>query len=250
MADCNYSRHFAVTFRGMTLLSFAAFFLACSMAWADVESAGDEPAGETAVSSPMSADPASFTTAVSVAEKLWQDRPLGTLKASLKRTEGELPPNVAAPRLAEAGLIHHSFGDSRPWMLTNCEWEAPATRHLPLLFEEPNLERLGYHQRCCCDCCCIDGGWLHGCCAESCLGRSCLCESDCLQSVISGAKFFGTIPIIPYKAGYQCLVEPVYTLGVDRPGSPTCYRKHRCPLSLKGAIYQAGFVTGLVFLIP
>ena len=227
------------------LLSVTAALVACSLTRAD------EPvAGESVLPSPMSAETASFTTAVSIAEKLWQDRPLGSLKATIRRTEGEVPPNIAAPRLAESGLIFHSFGDSRPWMLTSCEWEAPATRHLPLLFEEPNLERLGYHQRCCCDCCCLDGSCLHGCCAASCLSTSCLRECDCLQSIVSGAHFFGSIAIVPYKAGYQCLCEPVYTLGVDRPGSPVCYRKHRCPLSLKGALYQAGFVTGMVFLIP
>ncbi|MEK6262707.1 MAG: hypothetical protein AABP62_29265 [Planctomycetota bacterium] len=207
-------------------LAAAAVLLACSLSRAN-----DPVVGEPVPPSPMPENSAS----VPLAEKLWQDRPLGSLKATLKRTEGELPPNVAAPRLAESGLICHSFGDSRPWMLTSCEWEAPATRHLPLLFEEPNLERLGYTHRCHLDFCGYET-------------RPRIAE--CLQPLVSGAHFFGTIPIVPYLWGYQSPCEPVYTLGVDRPGSPVCYRKHKIPRSLKGAVYQAGFVTGLVFLIP
>lgn len=214
----------------LPLLTATVVLLACSLSRAN-EPVVDEPVPP----SPMPATSAAATMSAPLAEKLWQDRPLGSLKATIKPTEGELPPNVAAPRLAEGGLICHSFGDSRPWMLTSCEWEAPATRHLPLLFEEPNLERLGYTHRCHLDFC---GYETHPCTAE------------CLQPLVSGAHFFGSIPFVPYLWGYQSPCEPVYTLGVDRPGSPVCYRKHWIPLSLRGAVYQAGFVTGLVFLIP
>ena len=202
----------------------------------------DEPTTvEPVPPSPMPASVASTPAAVSPASKLWQDRPLASLKTTIKPTEGELPTNVAAPRLAEAGTQYRSFGDSRPWMLSSYEWETPATRHLPLLFEEPNLERLGYTYGCC---------HSIGCCHKICCCESCLHPGDCLQPIVSGVHFFGRIPFIPYMWGYQSPCQPVYTLGVDRPGSPVCYHKHLIPLSLKGALYQAGFITGLVFLIP
>ena len=214
----------------LRLLTATAVLLTCSL------SRANEPVVDESVPpSPLPMNSASSPQPVSMAEKLWQDRPLGSLKATIQRTEGELPPNVAAPRLAEAALICHSFGDSRPWMLTSCEWEAPATRHLPLLFEEPNLERLGYTNRCYLDFCGYEAGPR---------------TAECLQPIISGAHFFGSLAIVPYLSGYQSPCEPVYTLGVDRPGSPVCHRKHLIPLSLKGALYQAAAVTGLVFYIP
>ena len=210
------------------LLSVTVLLLACSMSLADEpvdnESVPPSPMAETSVAAPISVSPV---------KKLWEERPLGSVKATLRPTEGDVPSNVAAPRLAESGVFHHSFGDSRPWMLASYEWEAPATRHLPLFFEEPNLERLGYTNRC----------YLR---SRGTGPRT----AECLQPLVSGAHFFGSIPFVPYMWGYQSACEPVYTLGVDRPGSPVCYRKHHIPLSLRGSLYQAGFITGLVFLIP
>lgn len=214
----------------VSLLSVAVVWLAHGLAHADEPTVID-----SVPPSPMPASAATTPAADLSASTLWQDRPLGTLKATIRPTEGELPTNVAAPRLAEAGTRHHSFGDSRLWMLSNCEWEAPATRHLPLLFEEPNLERLGYAYGFDCNVCGYETG-PHA--------------AECLQPIVSGVRFFGRIPFMPYMWGYQSPCEPVYTLGVDRPGSPVCYRKHRIPLSLKGAIYQAAAVTGLIFYIP
>lgn len=162
------------------------------------------------------------------------DRPVASLKASLSRTEGEIPQNRAAQRLEPAGIVQAQF-DRRAWVASCCEWESPATKHLPLLFEETNLERMGY---------------LDSCTLSPFEDEECVWTEECLQPISSGLQFFGNAAIIPYRAGYQSLCEPVYTLGHDRPGSPVCYRKHHLPLSLRGAAYQTGFVTGLVFFIP
>ena len=221
---------------GVGLLSVAAALLASTMVHADEPVRSDKPAStEPVPPSPMPTSDAPMPTAESPAVKLWQDRPLGSLKATLRPTEGELPANVAAPRLAEMGTTHYSFGDSRPWMLNSLEWEAPATRHLPLFFEEPNLERLGYTY-----------GFYHNICGYETGSHA----AECLQPIVSGVHFFGRIPFVPYMWGYQSGCEPVYTLGVDRPGSPVPYRKHLIPLTLKGAVYQAAAITGLIFYIP
>lgn len=216
--------------QAVRLLSVALALLADTMVHAD-----EPTAVEPVPPSPMPASVATTPAQESPARQLWQDRPLGSLKATIKPTDGDLPTNAAAPHMAEVGVQHHSFGDSRPWMLISCEWEAPAMRHLPLFFEEPNLERLGYTNRCYMDFCGYEAGPR---------------TAECLQPIVSGAHFFGRIPFIPYMWGYQPACEPVYTLGVDRPGSPVCHRKHKIPLSLRGAVYQAGFVTGLIFYIP
>lgn len=167
--------------------------------------------------------------------ELWQDRPLSSLKADIS-TNGDLPPNFAAQRISEAGVLFDSIDDSRPWIITkDFEWDAPASRHLPLLFEEPNLERLGYTQRCDIDRLGYDGHPV---------------AAEYVQPVVSGVKFFGNVAMLPYNLGVHPPYEPVYTLGVDRPGSPVCYRKYKIPLSVKGALFQAGVVSTLVFAIP
>jgi hypothetical protein len=152
-------------------------------------------------------------------DALWQDRPLGELKATIKPSDGELPPNAAAPRLSLAGKTHSHVGDNRSWIFNNSDWDAPATRHLPLLFEEPNLERLGYtygfyHQ--------YDDGT-----------ETSQHLAECLQPVVSGAHFFGSLALMPYILAVDDPCEPFYTLGTDRPGSPSCYRKHLIPLDLQ-----------------
>lgn len=174
------------------------------------------------------------------AAELWQDKPLKQLTASIARPEADaklsepevVRLNQASSILKIDGSYFSPIGDSRPWMLTSFEWEAPATRHLPLMFEEPNLERLGYTYTC--------RTW----------GGGSVSVGDCIQPFISGAHFFGRIPLIPYMCGANSPCEPVYTLGVDRPGSPVPYRRNYLPISLKGALYEAGAVVGMFYCIP
>ncbi|WP_373652256.1 hypothetical protein [Schlesneria sp. DSM 10557] len=160
-------------------------------------------------------------------------RPLSDVKATIAPPAGLLPKSKPVRDLDESvDLIFD--GTDRPWAYTCFHWEAPATRSLPLLFEEPNLERLGYAYGFC------DYG---------------ICEEEPrrgqrLQALVSFVHFFGRVPFIPYMAGVHPLTEPYYTLGVDRPGSPVPYRKHIIPQSLRGTLYQAGAAVGAVFIIP
>ena len=118
-------------------------------------------------------------------------------------------------------------------MLVGYEWEAPATQHLPLLFEEPNLERMGYSCGLGCKVCGYETGpYL----------------TNCVQPIVSGSYFFGRVPFIPYMCGIDPPLEPVYTLGVDRPGSPVPYRRHLIPVTLKAMLYQAGAMTGVAYI--
>lgn len=178
------------------------------------------------------------------AMELWQDRPLGELKASismkfpesenLRESERERL-TLAAPHMAARGSVSSGIGQSRPWMLASYEWEAPATRHLPLWFEEPNLERMGYTYGLYWNIWGYESGPV---------------AAECLQPFVSGAHFWGRVAAIPYMCGVDPPCEPIYTLGVDRPGSPVPYRKHLVPISLKGALYQAGAVVGFTYLLP
>lgn len=109
---------------------------------------------------------------------------------------------------------------TRPWPSLTYTWAAAATRHNPLYFEEVNAERYGY---------------------------TC---SRVLQPAISTAHFFGTIPALPYLHGANCPWECQYTLGHYRPGSCNPWRRHCWPLSARGALYQAGVVTGVTYILP
>ena len=100
-------------------------------------------------------------------------------------------------------------------------WTAPALSTKAAYFEDVQLERHGH---------------------------SLVCKP--LQPIVSGAKFFATIPLLPYKMGVTPPNECVYTLGHYRADSCAPYMVEPCPISLRGALFQAGAVTGAIFAIP
>ena len=186
----------------------------------------DEPTATAEEESAKSAKKTSSTSHPS-------SRPLTEVRATIEPPSGILPKSRSVRDLDESIDILFD-GPHRPWAYTSYQWEAPATRHLPLLFEEPNLERLGYAYGFC-DCGICDEEPRRG---------------QRLQALVSFVHFFGRVPFIPYMAGVHPLTEPYYTLGVDRPGSPVPYRKHLFHHSVRGSLYQAGAAVGAVFIIP
>ena len=133
--------------------------------------------------------------------------------------EGELPTDVAAHCADQIPPT----GDSRlygGWRCTEHHWSATCMRHRPLYFEEINAERYGYT------------------------------VSYCLQPVISAARFFGTIPALPYKMVVECPRRCTYPLGHYRPGSCVPRRWHRLPWHLGAAVVETGFIAGLILIIP
>ena len=99
-------------------------------------------------------------------------------------------------------------------------WTASGLCHKPLYFEDVQLERYGH----------MGGPWL--------------------QPFASGAHFFLTIPILPYKMGLEPPTECIYDLGYYRPGSCAPYMFDPIPLSVRAAFFEAGAVTAGVFMIP
>jgi len=79
-------------------------------------------------------------------------------------------------------------------------------------------------------------------------GHTIVCPA--LQPVVSGAKFFATIPMLPYKMGVTPPNECVYTLGHYRSGSCSPYMVEPFPISARGALFEAGAVAGAVLAIP
>lgn len=99
-------------------------------------------------------------------------------------------------------------------------WTASGLCHKPLYFEDVQLERYGH----------MAGPWV--------------------QPFASGANFFLTFPILPYKMGLELPNECVYTLGYYRPGDCAPYLFDPLPLSVRAALFEAGAWVGGAAMIP
>jgi len=135
-------------------------------------------------------------------------------------TEGELPPDHASAKFDQQGQVVQRMGASRHWMMYEFNWEASALATRPVYFEDVNLERYGYSH-----------GLL-------------------LEPLFSAGHFFLRVPFIPYMRGADPPLQPVYALGYGRPGSYFPYHLHRPPLSLRGAVQEAAWAVGLVYILP
>lgn len=107
----------------------------------------------------------------------------------------------------------------RSWSATTYTFKASSLCHKPLYFEDVQLERYGH-------------SW-----------------NPALQSILSGAHFITCVAFLPYNMAVNPPNECMYTLGYYRPGSCAPYVIEPVPISLKGVLYEAGFVaTGLWIL--
>lgn len=117
-----------------------------------------------------------------------------------------------------------SIGDrsfpSREFVESTVTWKASGACHKPLYFEDVQLERYGHE-----------------------LG-------PVVQPVISTARFFGDVVVLPYKMGINPMNECQYSLGYYRPGSCAPWSVGPVPISLRGALMQANVVTGAALVLP
>ncbi|QDU54475.1 hypothetical protein [Aeoliella mucimassa] len=144
-------------------------------------------------------------------------KPIGTLGIDISLPDGELPPDEAAALENNLVLVGNV---PRPWPTQVYRWQAAATRHNPLYFEEINAERYGYGCH-----------WT-------------------LQPAVSTAHFFGTLPALPYLMAANCPGECQYTLGHYRPGSCAPRRRHWWPCDPWGAASEAGNLAWMILVLP
>lgn len=149
----------------------------------------------------------------------WDLKPIGGVTLDIAAPAGDFPENVAAPYLEAAGEYTDQPNLEAVGWSYAYYWQASGYCHGPLYFEEVNLERYGY-------------------------------SLGVLQPAVSGAHFFGTLPILPYKMAVDRPGTCIYTLGHARPGSYTPFQIHRPPLRWDAALVEGAAVTGLIFLIP
>ena len=110
--------------------------------------------------------------------------------------------------------------EQRDWAEITYMWKASALCHKPLYFEDVHLERYGH-------------SW-----------------GPCVQPIISGAHFFGRIPVLPYCMGLKAPNECVYALGHYRPGNCAPYMIDPVPFTWRAALYQTGGVFGVAGFLP
>ncbi len=133
--------------------------------------------------------------------------------------QGELPIDKAAEKFSAVGSRIHLPGTHRDWCSSSVHWNASLLNHQPLYFKDVNLERHGF-------------------------------SYGMLQPVVSGAKFFATLPALPYLMTAQPPHTTQYSLGETRPGNQACYVHELPPTHLDATLVEAGLITGLIFLIP
>jgi hypothetical protein len=142
-----------------------------------------------------------------------RDRTLQSITLDIEPRAEKLPDDLSSEIIHETEMLP-------PPVVEYFYWEAPELWHHPLYFDDVQLERYGQS---------IAPRW---------------------QPFFSGAHFFGTLPILPYKMGHQSPRDCVTNLGYYRPGSPTPCVGRRLPWSRRGAWTEAGTWVGLVFLLP
>ncbi len=146
-------------------------------------------------------------------------KPINKLSIQTKPEAGELPRDYASARFAREDTVTHHMGISRAKMETLMMWEAPASCHRPLYFEEINLERHGY-------------------------------KVPLVQPAISAAHFFGRVPLLPYMMVSEGHRKCHYTLGHYRPGDYAPYSLYVPRLRLDASAAEVMLVAGVLFAFP
>ncbi len=125
-------------------------------------------------------------------------------------------PGLTYPCECSLGNAKYSVRD---WPCITYTWKATALCHKPLYFEQTQFERYGHSY------------------------------GPIADSLISGAHFFVTVPLLPYEMGVYPPWECQYALGYYRPGDCAPHMIEPFPLSLRGLLVEGGVVTGAAFIL-
>jgi hypothetical protein len=133
----------------------------------------------------------------------------------------DVPEDLAAEWFRAQEPIRHGISDVTMWLRATSDNYQQDFYHRPLYFEDANAERCGY-------------------------------TYGFYQPLVSAAHFFGSVALLPYKLADQPPNKYVYATPNCPPGTAYTPLDNFLPppYSLRGALAQAGVVTGLVFIIP
>ena len=122
--------------------------------------------------------------------------------------------------LPEDAFARSELNGTAAWPTLVRPWAAPNTYSHPLYFEDRMLERHG-HER-----------W------------------GCLQPIVSGARFFATVPMLPYLTTVTSPCETVYSKGYFRSGSSVPRFYQRPPLERRAIVIQSAATAGGFIALP
>jgi len=136
--------------------------------------------------------------------------------------EGDRHPETFVEQFGQITEPLPETGDQRDadWHWSVCAWAAPNTFSNPKYFEDRMLERHGQES------------W------------------GCLQPLASGARFFGTVPMLPYLWTVSDPCDCQYTLGYFRSGECVPIMMQRPPYENRAAIVEAGTAAALIIGFP
>lgn len=144
-------------------------------------------------------------------------KPMASISTSIQPPGGRLPTEYSGQADSQRVEFPATAWADRAW--DGFCWTAPGVCYRPLYFENVALERHGYSR-------------------------------GLLEPLASTAHFVGNVAILPYRLAAEPTCECVYTLGHERPGTPTPMYYYRPPLRVSGGLAEAGVATGLIFLLP
>lgn len=132
-----------------------------------------------------------------------------------------LPERRAYQKLSQIPVVNHTVGYSRDWVPLSYSWEAPQLKYNPLYFEDAQLERYGN-------------------------------DIGILQPFLSGARFYATIPTLPYQMMSEgnSVCHTVYDFGYARPGDCVPYALEIPEFSWTGSLASGGWVYALIVILP
>ncbi len=133
-------------------------------------------------------------------------------------TEGELPDDIAAGRAPPK--IGMPDGVMRGMPFNQVAWQPADICHFPPYFEDAMLEHHGQVR------------W------------------GCAQPLVSGVKFFSTLPLLPYLTTMHPPCEPRYSLGHFRPGTPAPVLKDHLPWDRRAATVEVLSAAGFWVAAP
>lgn len=129
----------------------------------------------------------------------------------------ELDPEFVAPTEIELGEVSESVRNNEAILY---QWQASNLHHMPLYFEDPNLERYGH---------------VH---------------HELVQPFVSVGKFGLQLVGLPYQMTIDPVCKKQYTLGWYRPGECAPKQTPQIPWNSTAALNQAAVTTGVFFAVP
>ncbi|MFC1758128.1 hypothetical protein ACFL2H_05085 [Planctomycetota bacterium] len=151
------------------------------------------------------------------------DKLLGEIKPAASMSASIISTADRPADCSEGLFLPARPGIARSTSITQFHWQAPNFFHRPLYFDDTPLERYGQS-----------------------------IKYTRLQPIVSGAKFFGTFAILPYKMGIDRIGDCVSPLGYYRPGScAPCVRERIIPaFEADAALLEAGTALALILVLP